>query len=171
MCSLYPCVQTYTTSISDNEVLKSKVRSKVMQLDMLSNDQVGVNGEHNALDNVYTTIQSPYRAQGEVYDLNRNTSAQVDITAPKESVSRQHPQFVVTVSMSLIVTYSTDLVAMLRFSISVILDGPIQMISSSQVLVRRRPYGLSMVRVIRVKRTSLPDFPTSQNGSTCLRRL
>jgi hypothetical protein len=125
MCSLYPCVQTYTTSISNNEVSETKVRSKVMQLDILSNNEVKELGNGNALDNVYkryTAVQSSCRAQGKIYDLNRNTSTQVDgtdlvlrdftdygysgaaqstsmnITAPEECIYRQNPQFVVAVS-------------------------------------------------------------------------
>jgi hypothetical protein len=125
MCSLYPCLQTYTASITENEVSETKVGSKVMQLDLLSNNGVGESGEHNALENVYksyTAIQSPCRAQGNVYDMKRNSSAQVNgtdlalydftdygdqgatqstsvnITAPKECIYRQHPQLVVAVS-------------------------------------------------------------------------
>ncbi|UPX13759.1 uncharacterized protein EKO05_0004258 [Ascochyta rabiei] len=125
MCSLYPCVQTYTTSISNNEVSETKVGSKVMQLDMLWNDQVKEDGSQNTLENLfisYTAVQSPCRAQGQVYDLNNETSAWINgtdlalhdftdyghtgaaqpvsmnITAPKECIYRQHPQFVVAIS-------------------------------------------------------------------------
>lgn len=125
MCSLYPCVQTYTTLISNNEVSETKVRSKIMQLDMLWNNQIKGDGGFNALENLflsYTAVQIPCLAQGKVYDLNNDTSTWVNrtdlalydstdygypgaaqltslnVTAPKECIYRQHPQFVVAVS-------------------------------------------------------------------------
>lgn len=125
MCSLYPCVQTYTASMEDNKVLETKLASKVMQLDLLWNDQVEEKGEHNALENVYqsyTTVQSPCQVQGRIFDLSRSTSTQsngtalalhdftdygksealpptsINATAPKECIYRQHPQFVVAMS-------------------------------------------------------------------------
>jgi hypothetical protein len=125
MCSLYPCVKTYTTSITNNEVSETRVGSKVMQLDMLTKGGISEDGSHNALGNVYESyaaVQSPCRAQGKVYDLDRNKSVEVNgtdlvlhdftdygyqgasrstsinITAPKECIYRQNPQFVVAVS-------------------------------------------------------------------------
>ncbi|KAF3033408.1 hypothetical protein E8E12_000790 [Didymella heteroderae] len=83
MCSLYPCVRTYTTSIDDNNVSQTEVASKVMQLDLLSNDGVTENGGSNALDNVYkyyAAIQSPCRIQEKVFDLNINRSSQINGT-------------------------------------------------------------------------------------------
>jgi hypothetical protein len=124
-CSLYPCVQTYTTSIDKNEVSEIKVGSQVMRLDMLSNSGVGEIGNHNALDSVYKSyvaVKSPCQVERKLYDSNKNASAEVNgtdlalrdftdygametarltlmnITAPEECIYRQNPQFVVAIS-------------------------------------------------------------------------
>jgi hypothetical protein len=125
MCSLYPCVRTYTTSITNNNVSQTEVGSKVMQLDLLPNDGVTEDGGSSALDNVYkryAAVQSPCRVEEKVYDLSINQSSQINgtdlalydftdygdfdavrstwlnVTAPKECIYRQNPQFVVAVS-------------------------------------------------------------------------
>ena len=84
MCSLYPCLRTYSSSITNNQLLETHLKSIVMQPDMKSRaghaGELGV--EHlddlNALGaykDDYTAVKSPCQVGGEIYDVTKNMSA------------------------------------------------------------------------------------------------
>jgi hypothetical protein len=122
-CSLYPCLRTYTTSITNNELVQSSIRSDPMQIDLSysPDDTVTMAERTSTIDNrvfYYTTIKSPCRVDGKVYNSENMTSypngtklALYDftdqgytfrnITAPEQCIYRQHPNFVNVISVLL----------------------------------------------------------------------
>jgi hypothetical protein len=82
MCSLYPCVRTFTSSINNSDVMETQLRSSVMQIDMgqvsldsyQMKEALQYSGGGNRY-NRYTAVQSPCQVDGKVYDLTKNMSS------------------------------------------------------------------------------------------------
>lgn len=89
MCNLYPCIRSYQSSITNNEVSEVEMGSKPMQLDLLwRNENVYDNDVlwmpvQNILGNrfvSYTAVQTPCRVEGQTYDMTVNKSVDVNCT-------------------------------------------------------------------------------------------
>jgi hypothetical protein len=123
MCSLYPCVRTYTSSINNSDVQETNLRSSVMHIDMgkMTDDwamkQVAGAFSYYNLMGRYTAVQSPCHVEGKTY-VSSNMSAYTNgtklalydftdyggsephratfrnVTAPESCIYRQHPSFV-----------------------------------------------------------------------------
>lgn len=81
MCSLYPCVRTYTSTIIGGDVRETQLNSRVMQIDMgiadtsrYSMPTVLSNGAYSNRYGRYVSVQSPCQVDGRVYDLSKNMS-------------------------------------------------------------------------------------------------
>jgi hypothetical protein len=120
-CSLYPCLRTYTTSITNNELVQRSIRSDPMQIDLLDEPDEYVKRAvepKNSISNQlfhYTTVKSPCRVDGKVYSSENMTSypngtklALYDfsdqgytfrnITAPEQCIYRHHALFINVIS-------------------------------------------------------------------------
>jgi hypothetical protein len=126
-CVLYPCLRTYTASIVNNRLSEKLGNTEVMQVDMKNqtawdvedmrrSKNAGSNYQHN-----YTTIKSPCRVNGDLYDT-RNMSlyagatelslfdftaqgvsgslpyTSLNITAPEQCIYRHNQLFVFAIS-------------------------------------------------------------------------
>jgi hypothetical protein len=127
-CVLYPCLRTYTASITNNQLSEKHVRSQVMQIDMfgMNNFSVGdMSQSKNAESNLfghYVTVKSPCLVDGHVYETQnmshysggtkldlfdftgqggRNSSPYTyrNITAPEQCIYRQNALFVNAISV------------------------------------------------------------------------
>lgn len=122
MCSLYPCVRTYTSFINNSDVFETPLQSSVMQVDLPTGSSYMVDAmtRNDAYMNrlgTFTAVQSPCRVDDKIYDLknmsmytNGSKLALYDftdyggtqphrvrstnITAPESCIYRQHPDFV-----------------------------------------------------------------------------
>ncbi|WQF76703.1 hypothetical protein CDEST_01717 [Colletotrichum destructivum] len=124
VCSLYPCLRTYTASVTNGQLSEKQIRSDSMQAAPLFDTVGSLPPISNSLTNqdlVYTTVKSPCRVDGHVYDI-LNMSSHPDTTdlvlydftdnggpspyrytfknirAPEHCIYRQHPTFVIAIS-------------------------------------------------------------------------
>ncbi|WQF90404.1 hypothetical protein CDEST_15418 [Colletotrichum destructivum] len=124
VCSLYPCLRTYTASVTNGQLSERQIRSDSMQAAPLFDTVGSLPPISNSLTNqdlIYTTVKSPCRVDGHVYDI-LNMSSHPDttdlvlydftdnggpspyrytfknISAPEHCIYRQHPTFVIAIS-------------------------------------------------------------------------
>lgn len=123
VCSLYPCLRTYNTTIKDNQLQEQELQSKVMQIELRDpqhwefyfNRTISSNAVTNTMYN-YTALQSPCRVAGRslqqgdhlpndiqvttlrLYDFSKEQETAEDTTWPEQCVYRQDPRFVQTIS-------------------------------------------------------------------------
>lgn len=126
VCNLYPCLQTYTSSISNNKLVETNVGSKVMEVDMNVEYPATLGVETlSGLENTYynyTVVKSPCRVEEGIYETLKNSSSYIggtdlmlaeteqgkyndtgrfthrNITAPEQCIYRQNPNFVSAIS-------------------------------------------------------------------------
>jgi hypothetical protein len=92
VCVLYPCIRTYTASITNNQLLEKEVSSQMMELSselkerVVSSQEVSV-AEDSLESNVifylnaqdqsamhYAAVRSPCQVGGQIYDTSLNTT-------------------------------------------------------------------------------------------------
>jgi hypothetical protein len=128
VCVLYPCLRTYTATVSENQLLEKEIRSEVMQVDMTYVDDSSIKYQgqsSNTLQNRlghYVAVKSPCRVDGQVYEMSRNMSSYSgatklslfdfidrggqepyhytyrNITAPEQCIYRQHARLVAAIA-------------------------------------------------------------------------
>ncbi|KAK1981889.1 hypothetical protein LZ30DRAFT_718893 [Colletotrichum cereale] len=124
VCSLYPCLRTYTVSVTNGQLSERQVRSGIMQVApafyAVSDSVQGTNSLNNEML-TYTAVKSPCRVDGHVYDMSNMSSypdttdvvlydftdqggplpyqyTSKNITAPEHCIYRQDETFVMAVS-------------------------------------------------------------------------
>jgi hypothetical protein len=127
VCTLYPCLRTYTASITNNQLDEREIRSDIMRVDsrgrQIDFDRFDIS---SSLDNPwyhYTAVKSPCRIGENVYDEKNMSSVPMatnltlyslanktengtlssqyayrNITAPEQCIYRQNAQFVQAIS-------------------------------------------------------------------------
>jgi hypothetical protein len=128
VCVLYPCLRTYTATVSKNQLFEKEIRSEVMQVDMTYEDDSSIKYKGQSANTLrnrwghYVAIKSPCRVDGQVYEMSRNMSSYsgatnltlfdfVDsggqesyrytyrnITAPEQCIYRQHAMLVAAIA-------------------------------------------------------------------------
>ncbi len=78
-CSLYPCLRTYTASVTNNKLIEKQVSSEVMKIGWSSPLPVGNDPEkmqgQNSMDEIegfYTAVKSPCRVDGLIYNKSHD---------------------------------------------------------------------------------------------------
>lgn len=83
VCILYPCLRTYTASVTNDELNEREIESHPMKIDLATStvsetpsSWSGVNSRYlpTTYRNFYTAVKSPCRVDGQVYDISTNMS-------------------------------------------------------------------------------------------------
>jgi hypothetical protein len=121
VCSLYPCVRTYTTIIEENQLQEQQVQSQVMQIEFVSRsiqpfDAVKSYNTNNNTNFNYTAITSPCRVNGStinvtdasaanskitnltLYDFTSSPPIAHNVSLPEQCIYRHDPEFVRVIS-------------------------------------------------------------------------
>jgi hypothetical protein len=90
VCSLYPCLRTYTASITDNKLVEKEVDAQVMKIDLsrstpgplspseIRNSSWVSENSESMLQNMFgafATVKSPCRVAGKLLDVSKNMSS------------------------------------------------------------------------------------------------
>jgi hypothetical protein len=80
-CVLYPCLSTYTASITNNQLLEKQVSSEPMQIDVNNTNvrPASLNTGDNSYYH-YTAVKSPCVVNGQTFSPGLNTSAAIKTT-------------------------------------------------------------------------------------------
>jgi hypothetical protein len=119
VCVLYPCLRTYTASITNDKLLEKEVTSEVMEVDVTNPDWLesvsGLNARQNYYQH-YAAVQNPcyvngqaYNASGDTPPLNTTKLSLYDLSDPRQStyrnislpescIYRHHAQFAMAIS-------------------------------------------------------------------------
>jgi hypothetical protein len=121
VCSLYPCLRTYTTTIDESQLQEKEVQSEVMQIEFQEllaesfDDLKFANTETNTKYN-YTAITSPCRVNGRtlnvtdapsassestnltLYDFTTSPPTVQNVSLPEQCIYRHDPKFVRAIS-------------------------------------------------------------------------
>jgi uncharacterized membrane protein len=128
VCVLYPCLRTYTATVSKNQLFEKEIRSEFMQVDMTYEDDSSIRNKGQSANTLlnrwghYVAIKSPCRVDGQVYEMSRNMSSYSgatklslfdftdgggqesyrytyrNITAPEQCIYRQHARLVAAIA-------------------------------------------------------------------------
>jgi hypothetical protein len=120
VCVLYPCLRTYTASITNDKLLEKEVTSEVMEIDVTNPAWLeyvpGLNARQNYYQH-YAAVQNPCYVDGQVYNANGDTppflnattlslydfsdprqSTYRNISLPESCIYRHHAQFAMAIS-------------------------------------------------------------------------
>jgi hypothetical protein len=121
VCSLYPCLRTYTTFVDKGQLHEQQVQAEVMKIEFnkaFSNgfDTVKSFNTGNNTNFNYTAVRSPCRLDGRtlnatdassadsgftnltLYDFTSSPPIARNISLPEQCIYRHDPQFVVAIS-------------------------------------------------------------------------
>lgn len=127
VCSLYPCLRTYTTLVVENQLQEQEVQSELMQLEYSDANPYGTitfdgnkwtNAESNMYFN-YTAVRSSCRINGRtlnstsassidasftnltLYDYTSSPPIVSNFSLPEQCIYRQDPEFVSAIAQTL----------------------------------------------------------------------
>jgi hypothetical protein len=83
-CILYPCLRTFTASITNNQLLEEEVSSEVMEIEKTEAAYFDSTSALNAESNWgqhYVTVKNPCQVGGQVYDITQNTPSSANATS------------------------------------------------------------------------------------------
>jgi hypothetical protein len=121
VCSLYPCLRTYTTIVEEDQLQEKEVQSEVMQIEFnrLMAEGFDAVKSYNAGNNTYynyTAVRSPCRINGStlnatdtlsvdsnstnltLYDFTSSPPIARNISLPEQCIYRHDPGFVSAIS-------------------------------------------------------------------------
>jgi hypothetical protein len=121
VCSLYPCLRTYTTIVNEDQLQEKQIQAEVMQIEFndYPAERFDTVKSYNAGNNTYynyTAIRSPCRVNGRtlnatdvssaepnstnltLYDFTSSPPIARKISLPEQCIYRHDPQFVVAIS-------------------------------------------------------------------------